>query len=345
MHRSLACAVALVVVFASAFAPTCGKKSASSGGRVEGLRRLEFERATGKLTLRAERASLLGILRQLREQYQIEVTVPGLAESKVTAEIDDVPLRDALRQFLPRDSRFFFSVKDLDLSLAGGGGVRKGKEHESPQANLPLKGRVPASTTPGAQVKRRPEEVTLVEGGANHGKRDPGQSRNVPPSNNLKGAFRLQTSGERYARLNLFMDRDGVRRVVRFLIIEGKLIEPKTVDGQLVFAAVVNGETVSVGSVQDPLAHRSYQKDRGHSNERRNEGTFVISLPGKFLSEDVLRQTTVQFFILSEAGTYPQTLTPETFRRFREFLHPAGQIGGDQLLEAFYRSRREGGLR
>jgi hypothetical protein len=341
--RRLAYVAAVSLFLIVALGTNCRRRGAPGAGQVPGLRRLDFDRATGRLSLQAERASLLGVLRQLKERHQIEVTVPRLADAPVTADIRDTPLRDALRQFLPADSRFYFSVKDLDLEFAGRGGDRGEKSHAQKRADLPAKGRVEAAALPAARLKPRREEVRPAESTGRGGKAIPRPEAQPPAGRAAKVRREQPGRGERYARLNLFMDGGGVRRVERFLVVEGKLVEPRTVDGQLVFAAFVGNDVVAVGSVQDPLARRSYQKGRGHSYARRGSGTFVVSLPGRFLDENVLRQTTVRFFLLSAAGTYPQTLTPETFPRFREFLQPAGEIGGDQLLEAFYRARREGG--
>jgi len=79
----------------------------------KGITKLDFDRTTGNLTLKANEASLFMILQQLNEKHQIDVTVPDLtADQVVTANIVNAPLNDALTQFLPPESRFYFTVKE-----------------------------------------------------------------------------------------------------------------------------------------------------------------------------------------------------------------------------------------
>jgi hypothetical protein len=76
-------------------------------------------------------------------------------------------------------------------------------------------------------------------------------------------------------------------------------------------------------------------KDYGHSVEQADSGTFVISLPERFLKRATLNQTVIRFFYLSETAPRTEPLTPETFPKLRQYLKPAGEIGPRQLIAAF----------
>jgi hypothetical protein len=145
----------------------------------------------------------------------------------------------------------------------------------------------------------------------------------------------------RYARLNLSINRAGEVRVVRYMEVPGTLIQPTTIDGDLIYAVFADDKVVAVGSVTDPLEVHSYlQDDKGHSNERAESGTFLISLPEMFLNARTLGRTTVSFYFLSPTESLPEALTPETFISFKSYLKPTGQVGSRELAAAYARRNR-----
>lgn len=307
---------------------------------------LSVDPATGFTTLNANEAPLVEILKELREKHQVNVTVPELTDRVVTVDIENVPLPDALAAFLPRESRYRFSVAEIEIAIDSISGEKVPRRDLEPKRpDLPVKDKAkPLPDELRTAIKIPPDLVKRIETNGERGtKFAPEDVLEVPLSKGPKRAINLPPEQGRYARINLHIDSDGVR-VVGFLEIEGTLLEPTTVDGELIHVAMVNGTPVAVGSLQDPLGVRSYLEDNtGHSLGRDKEAFFLISLPDKFLSQSSLERTEILFFYLEPVGPIPSRLTPDTFREFDQHLRPIGSINADEILKFFAdRARPEG---
>ena len=333
MSRRSTYAVSAGLILAAALS-IFGNQLAAPGAQVKGLRRLDFDRANGALTVQAEGASLSEILRQLKQQHRVEVVAPGMVERAVTLNVTNAPLPDVLRRLLPYGTRFHFIVGDADFRLPASTGDKKPGRVEPKPRDLPTKDKTrPTPIDPSAPGKLPPEKVRP---GKTDGERGAKPSpKDVRPPEGPKRPRTPEPERGRYARLNLLMRRGGGVEVVRFLRLEGTLIEPTLISGELAYAAFVGGRVVAVGTVQDPLGVRSYREDYGHSADQAETGAFVISLPERFLDRGTLGQTVVRFFYLSESAPRDQPLTPQTFEKFRQYLKPAGEVGARALLKAF----------
>lgn len=297
---------------------------------------LAVDPSTGVMTLNANEASLLGILSELKEKYRVDVIVPNLTEQTVTADIQNVPLANALATFLPSDSRFHFSA-EVEVAIRprlGDKEPRKDLEPKDP--DLLTKDRtVPLPEELKTIVKVLPDEVRAIETTGEKGTKIlPEEILEVPLVKEPKKPRELPPEEGRYGRLLFGIDSEGVR-VIGFLELEGSLLESATVDGEFVHVVLVDDKPRAVGSMQDPLGVRSYREDIGHSLVNEKEGTFLISLPEQFLSATILERTTILFFYLEPVGPIPLQLTPDTFPRFQEHLREIGRIEGVEVLKAF----------
>ncbi|MDQ3175370.1 MAG: hypothetical protein M3Q91_16950 [Acidobacteriota bacterium] len=306
-----------------------------STGAQTGLRNLDFNRESGTLTLRADSVSLVAILNQLKEKHGIEVVVPNLIDQKVKANLTNVALPEALKQILPYGTRFHLIVRDAELRLPANTGHKKPGHVQPKPGNVPTKDKTrPLPDALRTRIKVEPEKVKKTQTTGERGTKMKPTER-VDEGKGPKQSLPPRAETKRYVRLNLSITRDGKVKIIRFLEVTGKLVLPTMISGELVYAAFVGGQVVAVGSVQDPLGVRSYQKDEyGHSAEQQDTGTFLISLPERFLNRSVLSRAVIGFYYLDEAAPRTIPLTPENFSKLRQYLKPTAEIRGKELLEA-----------
>ena len=134
-----------------------------------------------------------------------------------------------------------------------------------------------------------------------------------------------------YARVVLHITSEVVTPT-GFLEVEGSLVQPTNVRGELIYMVVVDGKPVAVGSQQDPLALHTAGEGHEHMYEKEEEGIFLISLPEEFLSQTTLERATIAFYYLEPVGPIPSVLTPETFSQFEPHLTPIDRIRGDEII-------------
>lgn len=312
-----------------------GSSLQTTTAQEKGLRRLEFDPSTGHLSLDAEGASVSAILRQLKVKHGVEVTVPNMAEQEVTVKVD-APLSEALARLLPAGTRFHFVAAGGELKLRGQTGEKKTGHTPPKDGRLTTKDQPP--TRPAGQptrVKPAPNKVRPLQTDGRPGTKGFPTEAEVPGTGAKK---LLPPTRERvgYARLNLSITRAGEVRVLRYMEVRGALVQPTTVDGDLIYTVSADGKVVAVGSVTDPLAVHSYLPDeQGHSNDRAESGTFLISLPESFLDPQKLSRTTLSFYSLSASESLPAVLTPQTFAGFKEYLKHVGKVDGQTLMAAY----------
>ena len=324
--------VALILVFAGSLVlltltPLTGAQ--------RGLRKLDFNRDSGTLTLQAEGVSLVALLNQLKEKHRIEVVVPNLTDQMVSANLTNVALPEALKQILPYGTRYHFIVRDTELKLPANTGNKKPGHVELKPRNVPTKDKTrPLPDALRTRIKVEPEKVRTIQTAGERGTKEKPTER-VDEAKGPKQSLPRRPETERYARLNLSITRAGRVQIIRFLEVPGRLVLPAKISGELLYAAFVGNQVIAVGTVQDPLGIRSYQKDdSGHSAEQQEIGTFLISLPQRFLDRNVLSRTAIRFFYLDDTAPRTIPLTPENFAKLRRYLKPTGEIRGKELLEA-----------
>tara|TARA_A100001037_G_scaffold1085_1_gene940 strand:+ start:8959 stop:10293 length:1335 start_codon:yes stop_codon:yes gene_type:complete len=298
---------------------------------------LDVDLETGFMTLLANEASLLEILRELKTEYQIDVIVSKLVDIRVTIDIDSVPLDEGLATLIPSDSRFHFRVEGRDLLIEGKPGEQiAAKQLEPAQTDLPNKDQRTRPRSDGelnTESKIPPEKVQerQTDGGRGAAK--------VHPEKILEGSLDLDAivanpslSGENsYARVVLHIALEGVTPT-GFLEVEGSLVQPTNVKGELIYVASVNGIPVAVGSQQDPLALHTAGEGHEHMHEKLEEGIFLISLPEQFLVQTTLESSSIVFYYLEPVGPIPSVLSTDTISYFKPHLKAISRIGGDEII-------------
>jgi hypothetical protein len=306
----------------------------ANGTQTVQIRRVEFDKKSGNLTMQVDGVRLSELLRLLREKHGVDVVVPNLVDQKVTANILNTPLPEALKRLLPADSRFHFTTRDVEAEWAAATGPKKvGNALSTKPKDLPKKddGSAPP---PSGPRKLPPDQVRPGQSSVRGSKKPAEASWVEAPAKKERGAFR---EVGRYARLNLEITSAGIVQVVRFMEVGGTLRPIEAIGGEFVYAILVEGRVTAVGSMQDPLGQRSYLPESGHSEETMKSGSFLISLPERFLSEAVLNRTAIEFFYLSNSAPRTMPLTPEKFSSFKPYLKPISKIAGRELIAAYRR--------
>ncbi len=293
---------------------------------------LDVDLETGSMTLLANEASLLGILKELNTEFQIDVIVSKLADIRVTVDIDSVPFDEGLASIIPTDSRFHFRVEGRDIAIEGKLGDQIATQLESANTDLPNKDERTRSDdleneakVPPDEVRERQIEIT--------------RTSVFQPDEPLEVTMDLDailensppTEESLYARVILHITSEVVTPT-GFLEVEGSLVQPTNVKGDLIYVASVNGVPVAVGSQQDPLTLHTAGEGHEHVYEKLEEGIFLISLPEEFLSQITLERTTIIFYYLEPVGPIPSVLSTDTISYFKPHLKAISRIGGDEII-------------
>ena len=297
---------------------------------------LEVNLETGSMTLLANEASLLGILGELNTEFQIDVIVSNLADIRVTVDIDSVPLDEGLATIIPTDSRFHVRVEGRDITIDGKSGDQiSARQREPAQTDLPKMGEgdrlISDDLTTEAKVPPEKVQERQTDGGRGAAK--------VHPEKILEGSLDLDAivansllaEESAYARLVLHITSEVVTPT-GFLEVEGTLVQPTNVRGEIVYIASVNGVPVAVGSQSDPLDLHTAGEGHEHMYEKLEEGIFLISLPEQFLSQTTLEQTTIIFYYLEPVGPIPSVLSTDTISYFKPHLKAISRIGGEEII-------------
>jgi len=302
--------------------PTALPAEGADGSTDGGIHELYFEGTDGTLTLYAEDASVLDILRLLREKHGVDVVVPGLEDARVSVTLKQVRLDDALRRILPEGARFHFDAGEAELELEGQAEPRRGLRTEFP-SHAPPKGQ---AREPERDVMKLPaDKETRGRPDGDVVKAD-AESIKVPLGEGPKLALDRSPEPGSHGRVGLHLGDDGTIRVTDFQRVAGELARGDRPAGSLIFAAFVGGNLVQVGSQADPFELHAYTEQGPHSHLRATEGDIRIALSDRVADPAALAETVVVLYQLDEslAGDtghpLPETLTPETFERFRPYL-------------------------
>jgi len=291
-----------------------------------------FDGERGTLSLVARDASLMVILRELRDKYGVDVTVPNLEDARVTARFADVPLNDALARLLPAGTRFHVDAGRAEYPVAGSA-ERRGEGARFPD-DAPRKGASPrpdhSNVKPPAGESRPGErQGDVVKAAADEGKVRAGRGPKKPLDRTFPG---------RHGQLGLrVVDGQGVKPLA-LGEIEGELVRSERLEGALVYAVVVDGQVVEVGSAPHPLEGRAYLKDGRHTDIRAPEGELRIALSERLLDPEVLGRAVIKVYEmggLSAPATdavAPTELTPGTFEGFLPLLTPIGEVVGGEIV-------------
>ncbi len=297
---------------------------------------LDVDLETGSMTLLANGASLLGILKELNTEYQIDVIVSKLADIRVTVDIDSVPLDEGLATIIPTDSRFHFRVEDEDIAIKMPklGDQISARQRGREQSDLPSMddGTRPSSDKLKTEVMPSPDKFE-------ERKIERSRTSVFQPDDPLKVSMDLEaiqansllSEEGSYARVVLHITSEVVTPT-GFLEVEGSLVQSTNVKGELIYVASVNGVPVAVGSQQDPLALHTAGEGHEHVYEKLEEGIFLISLPEEFLSQITLERTTIIFYYLEPVGPIPSVLSTDTISYFKPHLKAISRVGGDEII-------------
>jgi hypothetical protein len=296
------------------------------------IRELTFDPTTGRLTLVARDASLLEILRRLREEHGIGVVVPELADRPVTAKLVGVRLDVALERILPQGATYFFDSGKAELELPG---RERGRgEPVTPRPDAPIKGRGPEP------------ERTVVKVPA--GRAEPGEPtgdtlktlpdrETLPPLEGPKVPREVVYPG-RHGRVGLQLAGASGVTVTSFVVDTGELVRTDGVAGSLITAVVVDGTLTEVASQADPFDRHAYLEDGTHTELANDRADVRLALSDAILAPEALARSEVVLYELAESlpdgVTLPERLTVESFERFQPYLDEVGRVSGADIAGA-----------
>ena len=155
-------------------------------GAAQARFKMEVEYNSGRLSIRADHASLAQILNEVQRQTGTDITIPpGAAQEQIVAGIGPLPLREALVSLL-NGSRFNFimvdserepgKLKSVILTYRGAGGISQPAiaTPEPPVTDRPARTRTATHTrTPQPEMQPQTRKAQAS--------RKPRRHRNAPP--------------------------------------------------------------------------------------------------------------------------------------------------------------------
>ncbi|MBK8099417.1 MAG: hypothetical protein IPK26_20100 [Planctomycetes bacterium] len=296
---------------------------------------VSFDAQKGALSVKVDGLTVSDVLARLQTQHGIRVTVVDLQDRKVSLDIQDKPLADALTALLGKDVRYQLDfAKDVELPAPAGG------------VQQPKPGVVPASTLP-----EMPARATPRPGMPQMGEVAPVAGATMRPAAQIQGEViegELPEAGNQgevadagtHAVLLLRLQKGQAPVVLRVIEQQGTLVVPTKLQGDWLWDLTVGGRAVAVGSLQDPHAAFPICEERPRDprlkTTRKEEAEVIVSIAvGKELLDPAVRgQAVLRMSKLTDAAGLPAEFGLDTFAAFAGKSKEVATVGAEALLQA-----------
>lgn len=326
-------AFTVAALFGAAFG--CAPRPPSGGS--SGVYEITFNETRDSVTITAAQASRAAILEDLRVNHDIEVRGYDVPDERLSVEITNAPLHEALAAIMPPGSRYALRLGDRELVVpASPERPKRGGREEKP-ADAPTKDRTrPLAADQRLTVKGEPEPRRVVQLREGEGlKQRPSRSGDLP----MVGSGQKRPSGvavqDSTARLTFTISASGQVRLIDLRLVEGTAPPSRVVQGPLLYVLRdPNGSPLYFGALLDPLEVHSYLEDGTHSIDRAQEGTFGIWLPAEVVTPERLSDLVLEFYDAREV-TLPTTLDEKSIERSAREAKPLDRLTGREILTGY----------
>ncbi len=261
---------------------------------------IRFDSKSGKMSIKATDATITELVAKLEAAYEIRLFVIDVdMDTKVTCDVKEQFIDDALREALPAAARFFYRFNKAGEEL----------EDRKPAA---LQVRSRAAVAPAiqkAQLKAqpaamdiKPAEAALTEKRVARTAMIASPAGNMPVklaatsirAQNLAQPVMVQQSDDYYVKVVVKVTPNGYEPV-SYTKIQGDLVEDSAATGDFVYQLKDNGREVFTGSFQDPLELHAYSQDGSHKVLQAKENYISITLPKQVLDKNAVQAPSLEF--------------------------------------------------
>lgn len=297
---------------------------------------VSFDANKGALSVKVDGLTVSDVLARLQTQHGIRVTVVDLQDRKVSLDLQDKPLAEALTALLGKDVRYQLDfAKDVVLP-APAGGVMQPKPGVAPTNALP---EMPARATPRPGMPQMGEVAPVAGPTMRPAAQITGEViEGELPETGAQGGVDADTGTHAVLLLRL---RQGAAPVAERVVEQaGTLVVPTNLQGDWLWELAVGGRTVAVGSMQDPHAAfpicEERPRDPRRKTTRKDETDVVVSIAvGKELLDPAVRgQAVLRLRKLTDAAGLPAEFGLATYAAFAGKSQEVAEVGAPALLQA-----------
>lgn len=297
---------------------------------------IEVDDKQSRISIVAKDVSRARLLHELRTRHGIEIRTVGLSDERISVQVVDKPLPEALARLLPKDTPYVLRVGDREAAIAPPERDAGKVKPVVRDPKLPTKDEPPTTPPP-----ERPNVKVPFERWEPPPPRDgPGLKpvatsvENVPRGQGAKQR-RSPTMAERTGRLNFVITAPSRIRLIGAAVVDGSYVATTTVRGPLL--AVVRdagGKILIFDTLLDPLEMHSHREDGTPYVGRAEEGAFGLWVPMALLDPKRAGALILEFYD-ARAVTLPAQLDTDAVSEAIARAPRLAAFPGETLLEIF----------
>jgi hypothetical protein len=260
---------------------------------------IRYEARSGRMSIKATDVSIAELAAKLETGYQILLFVSDVPlDTKVSCDVQDKFIDDALREALPASSHFFYRFKKADTEVADRRPEMKqaGTRMVSAAAKSGLKAQAPATgiqAVPTLVTAKRIARPTAVAAPATAGTMPLRLAATSVRAQQMAQPLMQQTD-DYFVKVVVKVTPNGYEPV-SYTKVKGRLVEDSTAGGDFVYQLKDDSRSVYTGSFEDPLALHSYAPDGRHEVLQAKEAYINITLPPQVLDKNAVKAPTLEF--------------------------------------------------
>jgi len=256
---------------------------------------IRYDSKSGKMSIKATDAALSDLVSKLEAAYNIRLFVMEVSmDTKVTCDVQDKFIDDALREALPPSARFFYRFMNGSTEV----------EDRKPEARQ-IRSRITSATAIKTQLKAqpvamgiKPAETVVTEKRTARTAIIASRAGNMPVQATSIRAQQLvalpQQTDDYYVKVTVKVTPNGYEPV-SYTKVQGSLVNDSTASGDFVYQLKDNGRDVYTAAIDDPLELHSYSPNGSHKILQAKEAFINITLPKQVLDKNAVAAPSLEF--------------------------------------------------
>lgn len=260
---------------------------------------IQYEARSGKMSIKASGVTVAELVAKLESAYQILLFVSDVPlDTKVTCDVQDKFIDEALREALPASSHFFYRFKKGDTELADRRPEMKqaGSRVVSASLKSGLKAQAAAASIQPAAVPVTAKRIARTTTAIAPATLSTMPLRIAPAAIRAQQLAQplVQQTDDYFVKVVVKVTPNGYEPV-SYSKVKGRLVEDSTAGGDFLYQLKDDSRSVYTGSFQDPLALHSYSPDGKHELLEAKEAYINITLPAQVLDKNAVRAPSLEF--------------------------------------------------
>lgn len=258
---------------------------------------IRYDSKSGKMSIKATDAPLSDLVSKLEAAYNIRLFVMEVSmDTKVTCDVQDKFIDDALREALPPSARFFYRFMNGSTEV-------EDRKPEARQARSRITSTTALKTRLQAQpvaMGIKPAEAVVTEKRTARTAIIASRAGNMPTrvaTTSIRAQQLValpQQTDDYYVKVTVKVTPNGYEPV-SYTKVQGNLVNDSTASGDFVYQLKDNGRNVYTAAIDDPLELHSYSPDGSHKILQAKETYINITLPKQVLDKNAVAAPTLEF--------------------------------------------------